>query len=523
MFFIILFTLCLFLHISLNWALEHFGAIYLDNILFTLSMPLDGGGSDFISDFIQNVALPVLFVLAAALCFTVVSQRWLKNGRMVCKMQITFGGKSREICVPSPNAPKKGHKARTVVMRMVLCGGAAAWLWMLVLRADDNFNVFRYLDAQMHPSTFIEEQYVDPNSVTLKFPEKKRNLIYIFMESGETSAQDVANGGLFQQNYIPEMTQLAKDNVSFSHTEQLDGALAAPGGTWTTGGMVCELSGLPLKLPPNENNQMSHFNEFLPGVTNLGDILEANGYANYWLIGSSAPFGGCDKYMTQHGNHSIFDFQTAKDEGKVPTDYDIGWWGLEDMKTYEYAKEKITELAAGDKPFNFCMMTIDTHHIGGYVCPLCRNDFADQYANVWACASRQVNDFINWCKEQPFYEDTVIVVAGDHCSMDPNFYKDFPKIDENGNPSRKVYNAFINASIEPAQQKNRQFTTMDFFPSTLAAMGVEIEGDRLALGTNLFSDRKTLTEEFGWSNLYTEINKVSRFYSNHLFAVDDAA
>ncbi len=90
--------------------------------------------------------------------------------------------------MPSPNAPKKGHKARTVVMRMVLCGGAAAWLWMLVLRADDNFNMFRYLDAQMHPSTFIEEQYVDPTYVERTFPENKRNLTGILMEPGESSA-----------------------------------------------------------------------------------------------------------------------------------------------------------------------------------------------------------------------------------------------------------------------------------------------------------------------------------------------
>lgn len=525
-FFAVLFTVCLFLNMSLNWAIAHFGSINMDNILFTLSMPLDGGGTEFITDFIGTVAVPVLFILAGLLAVILIVagvRRICKKNKIVYKIRFTVcERRTKEISLPSDRREKR-KKTHPAVVRTLLCSGAVVWIGVLVMQADKNFNLFQYLNAQLHPSVFIEQQYVDPNSVEIKFPEKKRNLIYIFMESAETSTQDVANGGLFNQNYTPEMTKIANDNVSFSHTDKLDGALAAPGGTWTTGGMVCELAGLPLKLPPNENNKMGGFDKFLPGVTNLGDILEANGYNNYWMIGSTASFGGCDKYMIQHGNHEIFDFQTAINEGKVPADYNIGWWGLEDMKVYEYAKEKLTELDAKDEPFNFCMMTIDTHHIGGYVCPLCRNEFEDQYANVWACASRQVNDFINWCKEQPFYEDTTIVVAGDHWSMDPYFYQSFPQIDANGYPTRKVYNAFVNSAVEPVQQKNRQFTTMDLFPSTLAAMGVEIEGNRLALGTNLFSDQKTLTEEFGWSVLFTEMDKVSHFYSDKLFSADDAA
>ena len=34
-------------------------------------------------------------------------------------------------------------------------------------------------------SIFIDDNYVDPASVNLSFPEKKINLIYIFLESME--------------------------------------------------------------------------------------------------------------------------------------------------------------------------------------------------------------------------------------------------------------------------------------------------------------------------------------------------
>lgn len=70
------------------------------------------------------------------------------------------------------------------------------------------------------------------------------------------------------------------------------------------------------------------------------------------------------------------------------------------------------------------MLTVDMHHEDGYACNLCENEWGEnQYGNVWSCASRQVNNFANWIKEQDFYEDTTIVIMGDYCSMDTDFYE----------------------------------------------------------------------------------------------------
>ena len=70
--------------------------------------------------------------------------------------------------------------------------------------------------------------------------------------------------------------------------------------------------------------------------------------------------------------------------------------------------------------------------------------------------------------------------------------------------------------MEPAREKNRLFTTLDLFPSTLAAMGVQIEGERLGLGTNLFSGKQTLAEEYGYEHLFEELKKKSLFYDNEI-------
>lgn len=60
------------------------------------------------------------------------------------------------------------------------------------------------------------------------------------------------------------------------------------------------------------------------------------------------------------------------------------------------------------------------------------------------------------------------------------------------------------------------FTTMDMFPSTLAALGVKIEGERLGLGVNLFSDEQTLAEKYGYEYMFDELNKMSSFYNREL-------
>ena len=76
---------------------------------------------------------------------------------------------------------------------------------------------------------------------------------------------------------------------------------------------------------------------------------------------------------------------------------------------------------------------------------------------------------------------------------------------------RSVYTVYLNALLEPRRQINRQFRVFDAFPTLLSSIGVMIEGDRLGLGTDLFSDRKTLTEEMGEEQLTQALRKRSAY------------
>ncbi len=65
----------------------------------------------------------------------------------------------------------------------------------------------------------------------------------------ETTYSDQANGGAFEQDIIPELTQIAQENEDFSGTDtQLNGGEVFPGSTWTMGAMFSQTSGLPLNV-----------------------------------------------------------------------------------------------------------------------------------------------------------------------------------------------------------------------------------------------------------------------------------
>lgn len=489
---------------SLLWAQNNYGNIGLDEIVFTLNMPLEGTAPVFINSYLRTALCPALLLFAAELALLHFPSKNVYS--------LVFSGR------------KRSRRLQMFPLRLPApVWTAIIFLWFggILFRADRSFAFFSWVDNQIHQSRLIEEEYVDPQNVRITFPQEKRNLICIYVESAESSAQDKANGGVFDTNYIPEMTRIARDNISFSQSDLIEGAAVAPACGWTIAGLVAETSGLPLKLFTYDDshngtdNAMRKYASFMPGATSLGEILEAEGYHNFFLAGSNFAFGGRTKYFTQHGNYEIWDYVSAKKDGSIPKDYKE-WWGFEDEKLYAFAKEKLKMLAAKGQPFNFSMLTADTHHQNGYLCRLCPDTYDDRYSNVWACASAQLDAFLKWLEEQDFYENTTVVICGDHCSMDSDFYGDLTNGKHTGATVRKVYNAIVNSPTVPVRENNRKFTTLDMFPTVLASIGVQIEGERLGLGTNLFSDRPTLSEEYGYETLFNELNRKSLFYDNHI-------
>ena len=117
-----------------------------------------------------------------------------------------------------------------------------------------------------------QKEYVRPEEANIELPEEKRNLIYIFLESMETTYYSTQDGGLSQYDLIPEISRLAKENVNFSDTDKLGGAYTLYGTTWTVGAMSAQTAGMLLKLSI-EDNALEEYSIFLGGAYSIGQVL----------------------------------------------------------------------------------------------------------------------------------------------------------------------------------------------------------------------------------------------------------
>lgn len=464
-------TIGTLLYFSIKWMFKTWTNLTMDELVYHMTAPLEGTNDGMIQEYLDVCAVPAILML---LLVVILFIAWRTKKRWYVVM------------------------GASIIVPIIVSGVSVHGAW-------NELDVGSFVDGQSTYSSFIDDNYVDPADVALTFPEQKRNLIYIFLESMEMTYADKENGGAFDKNVIPELTELAQENEDFSgEDKELNGGYAMTGATWTMGAMFAHTSGIPLSISI-DGNDMNTQEHFFAGAVTLGDILESAGYCQNLMIGSDATFGGRRLYFTEHGNYNIYDYNYASENGLIPPDYRV-WWGYEDEKLFSFAKDKLTELSQQSTPFNFTMLTVDTHFEDGYPCELCTDEFGDnQYANVMACSSRQVKELVDWIQQQDFYENTTIVIAGDHPTMDKDFCED---IDEDY--MRKVYTTYINPAAELETTEKRNYTTFDNFPTTLAALGVKIDGNRLGLGTNLFSSTQTLTERFGIDKMESELKKKSK-------------
>lgn len=476
-------NIILFILITLVLALLYFINSYAnvppEQLAFHLQVPITGTASSLIIDFLlKTVLISAIIVFICYLQYKIFFNK---------KQKLLINIKNYQVKILPFNYTIKWIK---VFVALVFVS--------IIIFAIKTYDFVELATNQFQKSEFIEKEYVNPDKVKYEFPKKKKNLVFIYLESMESS----------YTMYTPNLNKLAEENTNFSATDKIGGFNEIIGTNWTIASMVAQTSGLPLKFSVDSSGYNGDRKEFLKGVPTLGEILKDNGYKNYLYIGSESEFAARDVYFDTHGDYEILDYNAALKKKMIPKNYKV-WWGFEDKKLYEFSKTKLLKLAKKDEPFNFTLLTVDSHPSDGWLDPSCPEKFDTKYGNVIYCADKLVNEFISWIKKQDFYEDTTVIVVGDHLYMEAN---DFMKTIENND--RYVYDVILNSSVKTKNTKNREFSALDMFPTTLASLGVKMDSDKLGLGVNLYSDEKTVLEKYGKKYVNEELKKKSTFYEN---------
>lgn len=324
-------------------------------------------------------------------------------------------------------------------------------------------------------SDLYEKYYVSTDSVKIESAKNPQNLIYIMLESmGEEHIVS-----------LPELKKLQMENQSFSPGGE---SIATQG--WTIGSQIAKYCAVPLKFPVYDSIQV-----FLPNVTCIQDLLDSFNYRQLYIQGTDKAFLSFGHFLETHSNIEMHDFSYYTKEKRV--ERQTSSWGIDDYTLFELMKQDLAKISEEGKPFALYAMTMDTHWPMGNVSEKCnvgKNDLNDKsgtYKRALLCASKYVDEFVNWAKKQEWYDNTLIVIQGDH--MIPGVLREL--LNMPATDSNYWYNVFVNAP--KVDNLNRKFSGFDMFPTIIEMMGMNIDGHRLALGTSLLSDEPTLLELLG--------------------------
>jgi hypothetical protein len=162
--------LCIF---SAWWYSQVYGDTSFASIIYTLTVNLGGVQSSLVSAFLRGAVLPTV-IGTAAVCVVLF---WQPPRRLV----MTLWNRVRIRLYPL------GRWLRSLCA-LLLCG-------LLVVYAALTVGLPQYVADQLDQSALYDTVYVDPAGADIRFPTEKKNLIYILLESMETTFFSQAEGG----------------------------------------------------------------------------------------------------------------------------------------------------------------------------------------------------------------------------------------------------------------------------------------------------------------------------------------
>lgn len=335
-------------------------------------------------------------------------------------------------------------------------------------------------------------------SSAFKDPEKDvvasgwtKNLLHIFVESAELTLWDEERFG----DVARPLKNLSAKAWSADNVEQVE--LTG----WTLAGHVASTCGVPLlSLGVIHRNSFDLVDEILPGAECLGDILERNGYTNVFLKGASLDFAGTRGFAANHGYERLLGFDELHDRfpGRV------NLWGLHDEDMLQVAYEQVLELGKQSTPYSLMLTTLGGHAPTGLISPSCEAlPFVSRQPNdtlkAFACTNWLVERFVDRLERDGLLENTVVVIQSDHLAMRNEVYGDLQASDRR--------NMFMVLGTEHRDTVSKPASTIDLFPTILAAMGFSIPDGRAGLGVDLRSNMPTLIEKLGTDDMNRAIAK----------------
>ncbi|MCR5101845.1 MAG: hypothetical protein K6B41_10865, partial [Butyrivibrio sp.] len=250
----------------LEWFKKKFGCTFQET-MYTIASPMGGADASFMLDcFWYSRACIVIFL---AVFFAVVVGD--NSDPLMHAIGMAFSDESYMDEFAYVHVMMHGR----VIYRWCCMILAIAIVIYQIIQTDKVMGIFEYFKMRLSRTDLYDKYYVAPDSVKITFEDqdakRPKNLIYIYMESMESTYSSAAEGGYQgENNYIPNLTKMAKENVSFSEDEKLGGFHTVPGTQWTMAALFGTQAGVPNSFPLKYVAKDPK--DYAAGIKTLGDV-----------------------------------------------------------------------------------------------------------------------------------------------------------------------------------------------------------------------------------------------------------
>ena len=217
------------------------------------------------------------------------------------------------------------------------------------------------------------------------------NIVFIFMES--MSAKLMQAYGQ-TKNLTPYLDSLYHQSLVF------DNIYSA--GIHTNQGMYSTLYSYPTIM---KRNAMK--GSVIPVYSGLPTVLKDNGYYNLFFMTHESSYDNMNAFFRTNG------FDEIHAEENYPKEKVVNRFGVQDDYLYEYALPVLNERAQSGKPFFSVLLSISNHP--AYVIPPYFHPKSEKIEDqIVEYADWSIQKFMTAAQQQPWFENTIFVLMGDH-------------------------------------------------------------------------------------------------------------
>ena len=243
-------------------------------------------------------------------------------------------------------------------------------------------------------NSIVKDLYAfDRNHENFILSDTKPNVVFVLLESWSASAIGCMSE---TKGLTPNFDRLSKQGFLFQNIYATN-TTSEIGNTSIFSGYPA-LPEIAISLEPEKNRKLSSINQ----------VLKKTGYSSHYLFSGDLKYGNIQGYLTEH------QFDKLADENDFSSSLKKGKLNYYDEDLYALFLKKINQTKV---PFMHCAFTGSTHSPFDYPKRVGWekwNGVEKDYLNSLYYADQALGAFIEKCKKQPWYANTIFIFVADH-------------------------------------------------------------------------------------------------------------